>query len=176
MTSRAQRKHEILSLPGMEDFKPTMQRPLPAFQCVGIVEETGERCRNYGKRGMTPETSRCVGHGGNNPDMREKAEARVEAARLKVWNSTEKAADVLEALLEPGTTEGIRLKAATEVLDRGGIRAGVELDLGVEVNVNHGDEVRERLANLALGRYALEADEDEDEDIVEADIVEETDE
>lgn len=173
MTSKAEREDELMQRPEMVDFEPTPAKPLPVFPCTFVAKSTGEMCRNKGVRGMLPDKARCVPHGGALPSIADRAQARVEAARLKIFGSAEAAADVLEALLDPGTGEAVRLKAATEVLDRAGIRAGIEIDHGGEIQVNHASMVQDRLAKLALGRKAF-ADEETREEIQEAEIVEET--
>ena len=171
MTTKAERAAELMQRPELQDFEGTVLRPLPTFPCTHTARSTGEPCKNMGVMGMLPDKARCASHGGKKPGISEKAMARVEAARLKIYGSAEQAADVLEALLDPGTSEGVRLKAATEVLDRAGIRAGFELDVGGEIQVNHADAVRKKLVKLALGTTVFN---DEDETIQEAEIVEET--
>jgi hypothetical protein len=54
--------------------------------------------------------------------------------------------------MESAQSEPVRLKASTEILDRAGVRGGVELDVGVDVTVRSPHEViKERLARLAAG-------------------------
>jgi hypothetical protein len=66
------------------------------------------------------------------------------------------AVDVLEELMESAQSEPVRLKASTEILDRAGVRGGVELDVGVDVTVRSPHEViKERLARLAAGAQHL---------------------
>jgi hypothetical protein len=57
---------------------------------------------------------------------------------------------MLEQLMESAESEPVKLKAATEILDRAGIRGGVEIDAKVEVNERPAEEqIRERLMRLA---------------------------
>ena len=78
--------------------------------------------------------------------------ADIERARAKLIQSAPYAVDVLEDIMENGQSEPARLKAATEILDRAGVRGGVELDVGVDVTVRSAaDIVQERLQRLALG-------------------------
>jgi hypothetical protein len=52
--------------------------------------------------------------------------------------------------MENAQSEPVRLKAATEILDRAGVRGGVELDVGVDVNIRSSkDIVLERLERMA---------------------------
>ena len=131
-------------------WKPTVLDPFPSFRCTKIMD-SGEQCKNMGIRGMLPENAKCTNHGGKNPAVKEKARSRVDAARMKILEDAETAAEVLSSLTLAGTADNIRLKAATEILDRAGVRGGVEIDVSGDVTVNTADEVRKRLASLALG-------------------------
>lgn len=78
--------------------------------------------------------------------------ADVERARQKLVQAAPYAVDVLEEMMETAVSEPTRLKAATEILDRAGVRGGVELDVGVDVTVRSPAEiVQERLKRLAAG-------------------------
>lgn len=84
--------------------------------------------------------------------------ADIERARAKLIQSAPYAVDVLEDIMENGQSEPARLKAATEILDRAGVRGGVELDVGVDVTVRSAaDIVQERLQRLALGAITTAA-------------------
>lgn len=74
----------------------------------------------------------------------------VERARAKIVQSASYAVDVVEELMENATSEPVRLKAATEILDRAGVRGGVELDVGIDLNVRPAHVIlAERLQRLA---------------------------
>ena len=90
--------------------------------------------------------------------------ADVERARQKLLQSAPYAVDVLEELMESAQSEPVRLKASTEILDRAGVRGGVELDVGVDVTVRSPHEViKERLARLAAGaQHMIELEMDKD--------------
>lgn len=131
------------------DFRPTVARPLPPLKCTALVrngERAGTRCRRWAVYGAEV----CLVHGATLPVVREAAQRRVEEARMRLFGLSENAVDALEQLLEPGTAEGVRLKAATEVLDRAGVRGGVEVSLTAEVR-NPADEVKSRLERLRKG-------------------------
>lgn len=82
----------------------------------------------------------------------------VERARAKLVQSAAYAVDVVEELMESAQSEPVRLKAATEILDRAGVRGGVELDVGVDVHVRPASEiVMERLQRLAQGAVQIAA-------------------
>lgn len=76
--------------------------------------------------------------------------ADIERARQKVVQAAPYAVDVLEELMESATSEPARLKAATEILDRAGVRGGMELDVAVDLGKRSpADIVAERLQRLA---------------------------
>jgi hypothetical protein len=77
----------------------------------------------------------------------------VERARKKLMQSAPYAVDVMEELMETAISEPVRLKAAAEILDRAGVRGGV--DIGVDVQVNDArspaEIVLDRLNRLRQG-------------------------
>jgi hypothetical protein len=101
--------------------------------------------------------------------------ADVERARLKLAQSAPHAVDILEDLMENAQSEPVKLKAATEILDRAGVKGGYEFDINVEVTDARpaSQVIAERLAKLADGAAAVQilmnAAEDE---IVEGEVVE----
>jgi hypothetical protein len=99
-------------------------------------------------------------------------EAVIEAAKLRLLDMSEEALDTIWQLSQPGTAEAIRLKAATEVLDRAGIRGGFELSVEGEVTVSATDEIRKRLAGLKEGADEVRKMRDELIDgTIEADVI-----
>jgi hypothetical protein len=88
----------------------------------------------------------CRTHLGTRKSQNTGAVAR---ARERVIQSAPSAVDVLESLMESAESEPVRLKAATELLDRAGVRGGVEIDARVEINERPAEDViRERLMRL----------------------------
>jgi hypothetical protein len=77
----------------------------------------------------------------------------VERARRKLMQSAPYAVDVLEQLMESADSEPVRLKASTEILDRAGVRAGMDLNIDVEVTDGRSPAqiLQERLGRLAEG-------------------------
>ena len=106
----------------------------------------------------------------------------LERARAKLTQAAPYAVDKLEELMNEAESEPVRLKASTEILDRAGLRAGVDVNLDVEVtdNRNPADIVQERLARLADGARRTEEAlanlgiERPAEDIQDAEVVEES--
>jgi hypothetical protein len=76
----------------------------------------------------------------------------IERARKKLVQSAPYAVDTLEELMQYATSEPVRLKASTEILDRAGVRGGIELDATVSTNERPAAEIiAERLNRLAGG-------------------------
>jgi hypothetical protein len=63
------------------------------------------------------------------------------------------AVDVLEEMMETAVSEPVRLKAASEILDRAGVKGGFEFDVNVEITDGRtpAQIVMERLARLKQG-------------------------
>jgi hypothetical protein len=165
-------------------WKPTAAKPVPVVRCIQIKKD-GARCKSWSLRGY----NKCKKHAGpgalmKDGNVQKYAEAVIEAARLRLVDDSETALDILNQLMQPGTSEQIRLKAATEVLDRAGVRGGFDVKVDVEVTQNPSDEVRTRLAELAKGAKTVEdmkakalaeseAERAEAENIIDAEVVEE---
>lgn len=77
----------------------------------------------------------------------------IERARAKLTQSAPYAVDILEDLMQNAASEPVRLKASTEILDRAGVRGGVEFDARLEVTDGRppAQVVAERLQRLADG-------------------------
>lgn len=77
-------------------------------------------------------------------------EQRLLSARRRLAQAAPAAADVLADLVHNGSTDDIRRRAAEAVLDRTGLRSGVEV--AITSTAEHGpspaDVLRERLARL----------------------------
>jgi len=101
----------------------------------------------------------------------------VERARKKLMQSAPYAVDVLEELMETAQSEPVRLKASAEILDRAGVRSGMEIDLGVEVKDarSPAEIVQERLAKLQSAALTTAALMPQNTEIQDAEVVEEED-
>lgn len=107
----------------------------------------------------------------------------LERARKRITQAAPYAVDILEDLMTNATSEPVRLKASTEILDRAGIRGGIEFDANVNVTDTRpaSSIIAERLARLSGGALntAVELSNDgvtEKEAIEEATVVEESEE
>lgn len=129
-------------------WRPTIAKPLPSVQCTGTIrngERKGERCTQWSLSGATV----CLVHGGHLPNVKKAAEERKDAARLQLIGATADAVDVIEHLMKYATQENVKLAAAKDVLDRAGIKAGMELTVTHEHKLSPMDEINQRLADMA---------------------------
>lgn len=104
----------------------------------------------------------------------------IERARTKLQQAAPYAVDMLEDLMENAESEPVKLKAATEILDRAGVRGGIEIDTSVNIDLRPAASIiSERLNRLASG--AIEAAGklaaagvrvETEQDIIEAEVVE----
>ena len=109
------------------------------------IKTDGQRCLMW-HAGRKTDDRLCRTHLGTRKGQNTGAVAR---ARERVIQSAPSAVDVLEQLMESAESEPVRLKAATELLDRAGVRGGVEIDARVEINERPAEDViRERLMRL----------------------------
>lgn len=146
---------ERLSEPGVETSK----------RC-GSPKADGTPCTRWAMRGAT----RCYVHGGrlSHTNSQKYAEAALESVRLKLVDLTEDAAEVLQKMLDPTVPDAVRLKAATEVLDRTGVKGALDINVEVSTKQNASALVMERLAQLS----ARDSDSDSDSEIIDAEVVE----
>jgi len=108
----------------------------------------------------------------------------IERARTKLTQAAPYAVDMLEDMMLNAESEPVKLKAATEILDRAGIRGGVELDTNVNIDVRPAASViAERLNRLAINATDAAAKlvdlgikVEADKDIIDAEVVTDVDE
>jgi hypothetical protein len=91
----------------------------------------------------------CKAHSGVGRDPREIGRI-VDSAKTSLIQAAPAAVVSLERLMMESESEPVRLKATTEILDRAGVRGGIEIDQNVTVEVTDpAAQVRERLERLA---------------------------
>jgi hypothetical protein len=122
--------------------------PLAQPQRCRITKTDGVRCMLWSS-GRVKDDGLCRMH----LKTQRKPGEDVERARRKLVQSAPYAVDVLEELMESAISEPVRLKASTEILDRAGVRGGMELDVGVDITDGRSPAqiISERLARLADG-------------------------
>lgn len=113
------------------------------------VKDDGIRCMMWSS-GRPADDGYCRIHLGS---IQRKPGEDVERARAKLTQAAPYAVDILEDLMENAASEPVRLKASTEILDRAGVRGGVEFDARIEVADGRAPAqvVAERLQRLAAG-------------------------
>jgi hypothetical protein len=156
-----------------EQNEPTASQKQPAVlpaRCR-IVKDDGIRCMLWSS-GRIKDDGLCRAH---LKSVRKPGED-VERARRKLIQAAPYAVDVLEDMMENAESEPVKLKAATEILDRAGVRGGTELSVDVEVNDARPPHVivAERLARLAAGAASLQSRLTATDDITDAEIVEDS--
>ena len=141
-------------------WKPTYAEPIPVVKCTGTTS-SGAPCTRWSVRGANV----CIKHGAQLPAVKKAAAQRVETARVMMMGAATDMFDVLFSLAQEGNEAGIRLKAATEILDRAGLKAGQEVNVTVE---HVGSPMEDILAQLEVFTESG----NKDEDIVDAEIEE----
>lgn len=144
------------------------------------IKDDGIRCMMWSS-GRMQDDGYCRVHLGS---ISRKPGEDVERARSKLTQAAPYAVDILEDLMENAASEPVRLKASTEILDRAGVRGGIEFDARIEVADGRqpAQVVAERLQRLAAGAIQVastlaqagitiptESDEIQDAEIIEPD-------
>jgi hypothetical protein len=146
-TGKSTAAQQGLNIPA--GWKPTIDKPVPVVRCTGTVRtgpNQGDRCPKWSIRGATV----CMSHGAQLPSVKEHAQAVVEAARMRMIGLADEAIDAIEDIvMNPGTQAQVRLKAATEILDRIGVKGAPDLSVVVEVSASPADVIAEKLKAIA---------------------------
>ena len=115
------------------------------------MKADGRRCAQWsGGQGALSDAQLCSVHRRVQESTRARMrETTVRKARMRLEEMTMNAVSRLEELAEGADSDAVRLKATTEILDRAGIRGGMEIDSNVSVEMKNPSEVlAERLAAL----------------------------
>lgn len=138
----------------------------PPTRCIAI-KSNRTRCMLW-SGGRKNDDGLCRVHLGS---VLNRTGASVERARIRIGQAAAPAVDVIEDLMNNAISEPVRLKAAETLLDRAGIRGGVELDQNITIDVRPAAQlINERLAKLALGQMKP-VPEPADEDMEEAEVI-----
>jgi hypothetical protein len=144
----AKQQNELEKNPNLlHGKKPT---PLPT-RCKAIKDD-GIRCQLW-TGGRPQDDGFCRVHLGS---LRNKPTDSVERARSRLTQAAPTAVDILEELMQGAESEPVKLKAATEILDRAGVRAGFDINTDVTIDVRPAANIiAERLQRLSTS--AIEA-------------------
>lgn len=128
------------------------RQPLAQPHRCRQIKDDGIRCMLWSS-GRPKDDGLCRIH---LRSVKHKTSDDIERARAKLVQAAPYAVDMLEDLMENAESEPVKLKAATEILDRAGVRGGIEIDSTVNLDVRPAASViAERMQRLAQG--ALEA-------------------
>ena len=124
--------------------KSEKRAPLGLPSRCRMTKTDGTRCQLWNS-GRIKDDGLCRIHLGST----RRTANNVEIARQKISQASTYAVDVLEELMETAISEPVKLKAATEILDRAGVRGGVELNIDIKNTDRSPAEIlTERLARL----------------------------
>ena len=151
--------------------KSAKRKPAAKPHRCRITKDDGIRCMLWSS-GRPNDDGMCRVH---LRSMARRPGDDIERARAKLQQAAPFAVNVLEELMETAESEPVKLKAATEILDRAGVRGGVEIDTTVNLDVRPAASIiAERLQRLASGAQEAAARlANAGNDIIDAEVVEE---
>lgn len=130
-----------------EPVKSSKRKPATLPHRCQAIKDDGIRCQLW-TSGRLQDDGLCRVH---LRSIKHRPGDDIERARAKLTQAAPYAVDVLEDMMSNAESEPVKLKAATEILDRAGIRGGVELDTNVNIDVRPAASViAERLNRLAI--------------------------
>jgi hypothetical protein len=152
------------------------RQPLAQPHRCRQIKDDGIRCMLWSS-GRPKDDGLCRIH---LRSVKHKTSDDIERARTKLVQAAPYAVDMLEDLMENAESEPVKLKAATEILDRAGVRGGIEIDSTVTLDARPAASIiAERLNRLAAGAIEASAKLAEagliiqpDKDIIDAEVVE----
>jgi hypothetical protein len=159
-----------------EPVKSSKRKPATVPHRCQAVKDDGIRCQLW-TSGRLQDDGLCRVH---LRSIKHRPGDDIERARAKLTQAAPYAVDVLEDMMTNAESEPVKLKAATEILDRAGIRGGVELDTNVNIDVRPAASViAERLNRLAINATDAAAKladmgikVEAEKDIIDAEVVE----
>jgi len=144
------------------------RQPVPLPHRCRQIKFDGIRCMLWGS-GRLQDDGLCRVH---LRTLKSKTSDDIERAREKLTQAAPFAVDKLEQLMLEAESEPVALKAATEILDRAGVRGGVEIDTTVNVDVRPAAQIiAERLDRLAAGAIMTAASLAKDNSVIDAEVV-----
>lgn len=135
-------KHKKFIIP--QGWVPSIAEPVPRIQCTKVTI-FGEQCKNKAILGGVV----CGKHGGAKVETQQNAQEIIKHARDRLVGISDSAVTVYEEILTPGSgaNDSIRLKAASDVLDRVGIKGGADVQVNIGV-VNYSEVIASKLDKL----------------------------
>jgi hypothetical protein len=134
--------------------KSPKRQPLAFPTRCSAIKEDGIRCQLWSS-GRIADDGLCRVH---LRSLKHRPGDDIERARAKLTQAAPYAVDILEQMMETAESEPVKLKAATEILDRAGVRGGIELDASVTLDARPAASViAERLMRLAVNASSAAA-------------------
>jgi hypothetical protein len=151
--------------------KSEKRAPLAQPHRCRHIKDDGIRCMLWGS-GRIKDDGLCRVH---LRSLSRKTSDDIERAREKLTQAAPYAVDKLEELMMTAESEPVQLKAATEILDRAGVRGGVEIETTLNIDLRPAaDVIQERLARLTSGALSESLRlANKGTDIIDAEVVEE---
>lgn len=120
-------------------------------RCI-TTKADGTRCWGWAT-GASESLGMCRVHSNRVNRKTQSGLSIMQAARNRLISATAGAVDLLEDLANTAESETVRLGAINSMLDRAGIRGGIEIEQKVDVTVSESaDIVKNRLAKLRQGQ------------------------
>lgn len=136
----------------LEKWEVSPENPLAPVRCV-TVGSSGDRC----EMAAIPGQNRCLKHGASEAE----AHQVVEAARRRLMGLSHTAIETFEDVMKNSINDSARIKAASEVLNRVGVKEDTNINVQIDDRTESRSAVLSRLEAMRL------------EDIEDAEIVEE---
>lgn len=140
----------------LSNWTPSPETPLAPVRCV-TVESNGVRCEYEAIEGQ----NRCLKHGASTTE----AHKVIGAARKRLLGMTNTALETFDDVMKNSVNDSARIKAASEVLNRAGVKEDTNINIQVEDKTEARSAVLDRLAQMKL----------EDTEIEDAEVVDEPD-
>lgn len=136
----------------MAQWEPSPETPLAPVRCV-VVGTDGTRCDSAAMEGA----NRCLRHGAEEVE----ADKVVKAARRRLQGMANTALETFEDVMKNSINDSARIKAASEVLNRVGVKEDTNIKVEIEDKSSARAAIFERLETMRV------------EDLQEAEIIEE---
>lgn len=138
----------------ISQWEVSPEQPIAPIRCV-TVHKDGTRC----EYAAIPGANRCLKHGAEETESHKV----VEAARKRLQGLTHTAIETFDDVMRNSINDSARIKAASEVLNRVGVKETTEINVQIEDKSEARKAVLDRINNLRL---------EDTEDIEDAEVVE----
>lgn len=140
----------------IHQWEVSPENPVAPVRCVTVSKE-GTRC----EYAAIPGANRCLKHGAEEAD----ATKVVEAARKRLMGLTHTAIETFDDVMRNSINDSARIKAASEVLNRVGVKETTEINVQIEDKTEARQAVLDRINSLRIE----DTEEIEDAEVVDDD-------